>query len=225
MIPLHSLISLWLWFTPSLVLAQSAPVATEATTYQVNHIISADNKRRWRSAFDVRATQHLVTVTVTVKLIPIDVRQVKVDKIKHAWRSSIEQVWSKQFALKIGSAPPVPIHVAVNFIGPVFNHRVRVRSTTPVSDQLNWSIRASPQSIAHEFGHMLGAFDEYAGGGLHPTRPILDKQSIMTSRPRTGQARARHFWLIRDTIAQQLGREDVTIVVLNKEQSQNTYSF
>ncbi|MCF6205065.1 MAG: hypothetical protein L3J59_15585, partial [Methylococcaceae bacterium] len=61
------------------------------------------------------------------------------------------------------------------------------------SDELNWNLRDTGQIVAHEFGHMLGAFDEYKRGANDPDNPINDKSSIMASNPKIGESYGRHF--------------------------------
>ena len=82
--------------------------------------------------------------------------------------------------------------------GPVFHHEVIVKPGGGRSDELNWNIMDSEQIVAHEFGHMLGAFDEYKGGATDPKRQSVDASSIMTSNPETGKVYPRHFEVVRE---------------------------
>jgi len=64
----------------------------------------------------------------------------------------------------------------------------------------------SPELVSHEFGHMLGMFDEYHKGAQAPQDAIIDPASIMSSNPKGDAApRLRHYepfrkWFIGKTM-------------------------
>jgi hypothetical protein len=77
--------------------------------------------------------------------------------------------------------------VDVTFDGP-FNQEVTVWEddagpTTPPdpprTDMLNWHWSDSASINAHEFGHMLGLYDEYAGGWQDPANPLNLADTLM----------------------------------------------
>ncbi len=43
----------------------------------------------------------------------------------------------------------------------------------------NWFDTSDAQTVAHEFGHMLGNFDEYWGGGINTTTYLTDYKNLM----------------------------------------------
>ena len=76
-------------------------------------------------------------------------------------------------------------------------------------DQHNWYVNSPPTIIAHEIGHMIGAYDEYRGGALSPDQPLIDTNSIMGSRAEKGVAIPRHLDLVKKMLAEQLGDVEI----------------
>jgi hypothetical protein len=61
-------------------------------------------------------------------------------------------------------------------------------------------------AIAHEFGHLIGNPDEYGNCTFRGRNNTRDRTSIMDNET-TGQAKARHFWLIGNNAAALLGAD------------------
>ena len=153
----------------------------------------------WHYGFDIELKQQIVIVSVAINLIPASgVSRVELSRVKPIWKKGMEQIWSNKYAIKTKSGQTYPIKVKVRFRGPKFHHSVIVRSGKGYSDELNWNLRDTEQIVAHEFGHMLGAFDEYKRGANDPENPVIDKTSIMTSNPKTGKSYERHFQIIKN---------------------------
>jgi hypothetical protein len=203
-------------FTVSLFSTYSrAGIDNNSSWYTVDRVIKAQNNRSWRAAFDAKISNNVVIISLAVNLIPSNVKQWQVDKVKAGWRNAIEHTWNNKYGVVTESGRILPIRFLISFASSKFHHRVIVNNSAPVNDQLNWSLQATPKSIAHEFGHMIGAFDEYHRGGLNPSQPVIDPQSIMATRGGAGQLAPRHFWLIRDVVAKLLGNDNITIQVLD----------
>lgn len=84
------------------------------------------------------------------------------DEKQRSWRNRIEEVWNNRFAANNGTSRLrivfVPVFTSEN---PHFTVRV-VRSRSYVrSNETEWWENASPSTVAHEFGHMVGNPDEY----------------------------------------------------------------
>jgi hypothetical protein len=179
----------------------------------VSRTVVADNARRWRAAFDLEATSNSVNVQVRISLIPSrNVTSREILPRLPAWRAAIESAWSDQFALRVGHDCLLPIRFSVSFAGDDPHYRVIVRDFAPAHDQLHWSLGASPQTIAHEFGHMIGAFDEYPGGGTSLDTRTVDPISIMAGKPTSMTTSPRQLWLIHETLARALPQADLQIV-------------
>lgn len=98
---------------------------------------------------------------------------------------SIEDMWNGRYYLEdLTTLTFFPLEVNVTLIGPL-DQTVLVKATQgagdPVYDMLHWYTdedTASTQS--HEFGHMLGLFDEYIGGAVNQfPDPLLSNDGLM----------------------------------------------
>ncbi|MFQ5514855.1 MAG: hypothetical protein ACE5FG_10475 [Myxococcota bacterium] len=208
----------------SLAFAESRVVRVGASTSEeivsvpretvVRRIVAA-NGRAWRAACDLEISSGALIVRVGIHLVPDgSTRRLQVDLRKAEWERGIEKVWDRAFGLAIAPGVVFPIRVDASFRGPHFHHTVIVRNAPPAIDQLNWSWRSPPPVIAHEFGHMIGVYDEYPKGGTDPLGAVTDPESIMTTRPAGGRAFERHYHLIRAWAAERLGDPAVRIVPL-----------
>lgn len=170
--------------------ADICPIPAETVTGRV----TAQNGFAWNYGYDIDLKDGMLLVNVAINLIPAGgVTRPELDRVKPAWEAGIERIWSEQFALETPSGQRYPIIVDVTFKGPRFHHEVVVRPGGGRSDELNWNLLDSPELAAHEFGHMLGVFDEYRRGAIAPQSGIIDTTSIMTSNPTAGMTYARHY--------------------------------
>ncbi len=160
----------------------------------------------WKYGYDMGIQNGDLIVKVSVNLIPaggVTVREL--ERVKSSWQEGIERIWSRRFSLETSSGKQYPIIIDVSFRGPRFHHDVIVRPGSGRSDALNWNVQDSPELVSHEFGHMIGIFDEYYKGALEPQDATIDPASIMTSNPGEGAAtRVRHYepfrrWFVSKT--------------------------
>ncbi len=85
------------------------------------------------------------------------------------WEQGIEKLWSNKYCLSDGSAS-YAIKVDVQFTDVDADYDVAVHNSYGACDLLNWYTDTAwgpsyqDELAAHEFGHMIGMFDEYAGG-------------------------------------------------------------
>ena len=168
--------------------------------------MAAQNGFAWNYGYDINVEDSILIVRVAINLIPArGITRPELERVKPLWEQGIERIWSNKFALKT-QGRRYPIVIDASFRGPKFHHDVIVRPGSGPSDELNWNILDSPELVAHEFGHMIGMYDEYEKGALAPQDVVIDPDSIMTSNPGEGAAtHARHYeefrkWFIGKTM-------------------------
>lgn len=82
--------------------------------------------------------------------------------------SGIEGIWNNRAMIVDAKNQRVfPMSVDVTTTGPVFDHTVAVIPGLGRSNVDNWYAGSVTSGVmAHEFGHYLGLYDEYIGGGV-----------------------------------------------------------
>lgn len=173
--------------------SEPPPLTLPAETVTVTR--DATHGRTWRAAFDVELLPEQVLIVLRLRLVPgPGITRPRLDRWTSSWEADVEARWSGQFALLVGDAAR-PINVDVQFDNRRPHHTVVVREDAGAGiDQLNWSIWSSPVVVAHEVGHMIGAWDEYPRGGQDPHEPMSDPNSVMggADGPEV-QVASRHF--------------------------------
>jgi M6 family metalloprotease-like protein len=81
-----------------------------------------------------------------------------------------------------------------------------------VSTEHLWDTLDTGLVAAHEFGHMLGLFDEYTGGATDPAGELIDSTSIMGSTSPGAKPYARHYEGFRSWLAAKDPQEQFTVV-------------
>lgn len=99
---------------------------------------------------------------------------------KAAVEANIEGIWNNKFEMvDPTNGKKIPITVDVTTAGP-FNQTVNVHAGTGRADMINWYVNDSAGVNAHEFGHMLGLYDEYIGGAVDKyPNPTLSNDGLM----------------------------------------------
>jgi hypothetical protein len=175
--------------------------------------VTGRNGFSWNSGYDIELKDGTLFVHVAVNLIPVySVTKLELDRVIPSWKAGIERIWSGKFALEAPSGQRYPIVMSVTFKGRRFHHEVIVRRGRGRTDELNWNLLDSPEIVAHEFGHIVGAFDEYRRGATAPQREIIDSSSIMTGNPAGGLTYARHYEIFRLWFIKKTGMNDVSLL-------------
>ena len=160
----------------------------------------------WRSAYNIGFDGNYVDVDVELQFnwthsaFNNDVN--KQNNLKTGWESSIERWWNKPDAKVTVIGPngdvqaAYPIRFDVTLSGytdglphnaGIFDQVIEVwdpnSTTKPFSRETMtaWFDTSGDQTVAHEFGHMLGNFDEYWGGGINTTTYLTDPDHLMGS--------------------------------------------
>lgn len=97
--------------------------------------------------------------------------------------ANIEAVWNNKYKVRSNTGDEFPVVIDVTTTGP-FNQTVTVfnntrNNTDRIYSMTKWYALSDTRSLqAHEFGHMLGLFDEYAGGAVDDPA-ILSSDGLM----------------------------------------------
>jgi serralysin len=197
--------------------ADPGPVSPQTITGR----LSGQNGFAWRYGYDIEFRDGKVFVKVAINLIAAGgVTKLELDRVKPVWGKGIESIWSEKFSIGTPAGQQYPIVIDVTFNGSRFHHEVIVRPGGGRSDQLNWNILDRPATVAHEFGHMVGVYDEYRRGATAPQSAIIDRTIIMTSNPTAGMAYARHYKGFLTWFAGQTSLSDIALVAIESGQRQ-----
>jgi hypothetical protein len=217
---LVSAILICLTFNWSDVVPASATEPGSVFSETITGKLTTSNGFAWRYGYDIELQDGKLIVSVAVNLIAADgVTVMDLNRVRSAWEEAIEGTWSEKFALSLPSGRQCPIVVDVRFDALKCHHDVIVYPSGCSCNQLNWDLTIHPAIAAHEFGHMLGAFDEYRGGALSPHSRTIDLTSIMTSRPIGGMTYARHYLHFLRWFEEKTALDGVTLVRMDKVQS------
>lgn len=169
--------------------APQAPVTLPLETVTEERV--ALNGRSWRAAFDVELTPGALQLYLRIRLVPgPDLNRPQLDRLAADWEEAVENYWSECFeAVRVtngieGPYASRPVLLDIEFVPRDAHHTVVVKNDAASRiDQLYWSRWADARVVAHEVGHMLGAFDEYRDGGQDPENPLMNPESVMGGSP------------------------------------------
>ncbi len=173
----------------------------------------AKNGFKWNYGYDIELKNEELIVSVAINLIPArGVTRIELDRVKPLWETGIEETWSGKYAITTLTGKRYPIIIKVVLGGRRFHHDVIVRPGEGGSNELNWYLNDGPGLAAHEFGHMLGVYDEYKGGAIPEQGAVFDGTSVMTNNQTNGVAKSRHYRMIQDWFVDNTGMDDVSLV-------------
>ena len=164
---------------------------------------------RWQSAFQLNTSADKVVIRINISLLPAgEVNRVALKQRTELWKAAIDETWNDRFYVETDTGK-LPVYFDIRFTHRDPHHRVVIHAGRWNPDQHNWYVNSPPTIIAHEIGHMIGAYDEYRGGALSPDQPLIDTNSIMGSRAEKGVAIPRHLDLVKQMLAEQLGDVEI----------------
>lgn len=124
----------------------------------------------WRSKFTLTTNSTNCTVTATVK---IKVTGTVTEAQKTAWKDAIEQKWNNKVKLCCGQAccpDGSKVNIKVEYVDSGEHYTVTAQNPGATSDgraglggttsMTDWGVNDTVD-VTHEFGHMLGAPEEY----------------------------------------------------------------
>ena len=155
----------------------------------------------WRARFTVVVDEARCRVTVTVR---VRLNGAITNAQRGAWETAIESAWNNRFKLCCDwccCPQGYTIVTDIQFVNSGEHQVVNVGATT--TNMGNWGA-TDTVDVGHEFGHMLGALDEYYtvngvnyGAGRQATGNIMNN-------PANNPA-AHHYDVIRGAVQQLLG--------------------
>ena len=160
----------------------------------------------WRARFLLAIDESNCRVTVTVR---VRISGTITAAQRTAWEQAIESTWGNQFKLCCSCCCCTTGYAIVADIQFVTSgeHQV-VNAGASTTNMGNWGVNDSVD-INHEFGHMLGALDEYfTVNGIDFNGARQANGNIMNN-PANAPA-THHVDLVRDTVREQLGSQCVT---------------
>ena len=122
------------------------------------------------------------------------------DKAMEDWKNTaekaIEAQWNNRYKVRdTDTGETYGVGVDVTFDGYVgddmvlrFDQTVKVWEDGKIGDgakdptrtnMSNWQWGDTGSIMSHEFGHMLGLYDEYEGGAIDPGTKLIDKRALM----------------------------------------------
>lgn len=156
----------------------------------------------WQASYDISFINQDLIIDVDVFLTGDDAG----DSLKAIWKQGIEGLWSNAFDIFDGS-----YYYDTLFNVDWFNTSVGADHTVNVhngngnvnlgnwftGNPSGWGYANQDRIAAHEFGHMIGLFDEYTGGALNPAG-LIRSNSIMgqnLTSPQSDHFNAFTGWL------------------------------
>ena len=129
------------------------------------------------------------------------------DTVKDGWLANIHTTWDGKFKLHRKTCPssdancctwPIKIEAKWDLTsGEKLVYLIWTQSWAGTNDgrsnAVDWYMGDNRTGLApHEFGHLLGAYDEYTGGAVDPANTVIDANTIMGQNlPLT--AKSRHL--------------------------------
>lgn len=180
-------------------------------TRLVERDLESKDRFKWRAGFTYQF--HDGELKVKVRISAVASARIKgrnIAQLKQNWEKTIEDTWNNQLVLSKSESQPVPITFDVIFTHVNPNHRVILKNTGGI-DQHGWATNMLHVTAAHEFGHMLGAYDEYKGGASSPSVK-MDGTSIMGANIEVGQIYPEHLHLLLEDLKRVLNEEALQII-------------
>lgn len=159
----------------ALVLALSSTTHALTIDYETISGTRRSAQYGWTFAYDVGFIDNAIRVDVDLAFVGAPLT----DALWSTWERGIESIWSTdRFS--------VPILFNVDWVSDTsaYDYLVKVQAGSGRSDMGHWYSQDffAAHTAAHEFGHMIGRFDEYFGSGLDPETHLITNGLMGNSR-------------------------------------------
>ena len=133
---------------------------------------------RWKARYEQTWTH----IRVRVKLKPKnkDAEDALDSGLRATWKAGIEGAWNGRYWARANGELPSRLSFEVVFTDDDPHHTVHVKSVDEDerSDMEHWNTLDTGSVAAHEFGHMIGKFDEYDEDDV-PGREHVETGTVM----------------------------------------------
>ncbi len=194
-------------------------VARERRSYSVS-----SSSVSWWSKYDIEFLDQQLHIYTSIYLYSSGgiggVTQAEIDSLAPYWEGGIEGLWNNRYGILHNDTYYYDIIYDVVFEYPSDHYDVQVRpgvsQGVPRTTMTLWDTADTGRVAAHEYGHMIGNYDEYDGGALDPNDPIIDTTGLMGWTGPATVTYARHYepvvdWL-RDEYALALDVDALEVV-------------
>ncbi len=152
----------------------------------------------WSPIYDIEFVSEELHIYTSIYLSGTGaVTQQDIDSLEPIWESGIEGGWNGQYQILHDNTYYYDILYDVSFVDTwtsgVDHYQVQVRPGPERSNMLLWDTEDTGQVAAHEYGHMVGNYDEYNGGATDPSNPIIDSSSLLGSTSPSAVTYGRHY--------------------------------
>lgn len=140
-----------------------------------------DHPYEWEAKYEQTWTH----IRVRIELKPKDdgAENALNSGLRTTWKNGIEGAWNGQFSARANGELACRLSFEVVFTDNDPHHKVDVRFVTAFnrSDMTNWDTLDTGSVVAHEYGHMIGKFDEYSDSEA-PGREHVETGTIMDTK-------------------------------------------
>jgi len=139
-------------------------MSTFAST-AVAYAVDADNGYGWTLRYDLAFDGAAVDVNLGIRLTGDDAGAQRIAE----WHAGIDEIWNHKVFFSDGQKL-LELRITQDFVDSGEDQLVHVIAGTGRGDMTDWYVMTEwgpsyvDEFAAHEFGHMLGAYDEYGGG-------------------------------------------------------------
>lgn len=138
---------------------------------------------RWTA----RYTQTWTRIHVRIELKPDnDAQDALDDRLRDIWEAGIEDAWNGRYWARASGELACRFSFAVVWVEADAHHTVRVKvddpgGPPPNTNMTHWYTSNEGLMVAHEYGHMIGKFDEYEDDDA-PGREQVETGTLMDNK-------------------------------------------